>query len=161
MCFLKKQNKGGKAEEQTLPGEWLGMAWLPSVSLSQRRKEMWATDIWQAPWSLLEIPAGDAQEICRTRLQKGVLGSSGKEKGKEMKPSQFPGLHWEPSNKSKGCLPCKREVSPEQTFLSLCLQRGWYFISIFPGNPSKTEGKKVSDQKGESESGRLSRLLGC
>lgn len=50
----KKKTKGGRAEEQPLPGEWLGMAGLPSISLSQQRKEM-SVSSWDvlSSWSLL------------------------------------------------------------------------------------------------------------
>lgn len=66
MCFLKKQNKEGKAEEQTLPGEWLGMAWLPSVSLSQRRKEMSVSN-WDMTTSMK--PARNLCRRCTRNMQ--------------------------------------------------------------------------------------------
>lgn len=96
---------------------------------------------------------------CAGSVHRVILGEE--KKGVHQTPPSFRVCAGKSSNKYKACLAPNSKVSPEQTFLSLCLQCVRYFISIFRSNPSKTEAKKVSDQKGEHESGRLSRLLGC
>lgn len=129
--------------------------WGIDVSLGVRLRSALVNEEW---WREISIQIWDVISLLETCINSGKVhawniqdlssfsaGGQGK-KGTKTRVNFRSTQETEQQVKTRLALNSK--VSSEQTFLSLCLQCLWYFISIFHSNPSKTEEKSVRSKGG-------------